>query len=416
MKTAYLSALALVGAVAYSSAADCDMGLIESKLYPNATQGLADCQNATGIDIFAVGQFPTTEQVTQLSENVDCADYLNQINQVANAEIQCNVTIEGVPINFGKLIADFLTGKTGNESDSGSGSIEIPSDSASGSMPSGSADLESSAASSESKASSESTGSNGASGAQALSFVAYCVAATVALALHRLPPPSTMKISLPALALISLISVVVTATECDLAAIRTTLSTGVKTNTICFADNEEKCLEDSGYDIFDISTFPRLEEAQAAQESVACCNLVNLVNGQVIIDNQCSLRLNGTTITYGFLISSFINGKTGNELDGSSELGLPGKGLLLSSSEESNITSIRSTSTATYYEVQHSDITNEASRLVCDALVGMPLAEWSPSYPADTDLLVLFFDGPLEGSKAVLFQAGVGSYLDNQRI
>lgn len=184
MKTAFVSVAAVIAAAAYSSAADCDMAKIESMLYPNATQGLADCENATGIDIFAVSQFPTSEQVTQLSQNVDCADYLNQINQVANSETQCNVTIEGVAINFGTLIADFLTGKTGNESDSGSGSIEIPSASSSGSVASGSTELDSSATNSGSTASSESTGSNGASGAQTLSFVAYCVAATLSLALH----------------------------------------------------------------------------------------------------------------------------------------------------------------------------------------------------------------------------------------
>ncbi|OWZ00356.1 hypothetical protein PHMEG_00028469 [Phytophthora megakarya] len=181
MKTAFVSAAALVAAAAYSSAADCDMSKIESMLYPNATQGLADCENATGIDIFGVSQFPTSEQVTQLSQSVDCADYLNQINQVANSEIQCNVTIQGVSVNFGKLIADFLTGKTGNESDSGSGSIEIPSASASGSEASGSANLDSSTSSG--SAASKSSGSSDAS-AQALSFVAYGVAAVVAIALQ----------------------------------------------------------------------------------------------------------------------------------------------------------------------------------------------------------------------------------------
>ncbi|KAG7390422.1 hypothetical protein PHYPSEUDO_007945 [Phytophthora pseudosyringae] len=184
MKTAFVSAAALVAAAAYSSAADCDMAKIESMLYPNATQGLADCVNATGVDVFAVSQFPTSEQVTQLSQNVDCADYLNQINQVANAEIQCNVTVEGVSINFGALIADFLTGKTGNESDSGSGSIEVPSASASGSLAAGSTVLDSSATSSGSTAASKSTGSSGASSAHALSFLAYGVAAAVAMALQ----------------------------------------------------------------------------------------------------------------------------------------------------------------------------------------------------------------------------------------
>ncbi|KAF4324158.1 hypothetical protein JM18_001436 [Phytophthora kernoviae] len=184
MKTSFVIALALVNAAAYASATDCDMSKIESLLYPNATEGLANCENATGIDIFAVNEFPTTEQVTQLSQNVDCADYFNQINQVANSEIQCNVTIQGVPMNFGTLIADFLTGKTGNESDSGSGSIELPSGSDSGSEAAGSAKLDSSATSSGSTAKSASSSNAAAGAASALSLVTYSVAAAIAFALH----------------------------------------------------------------------------------------------------------------------------------------------------------------------------------------------------------------------------------------
>ncbi|CAI5720788.1 unnamed protein product [Hyaloperonospora brassicae] len=173
MKTAFLSTATLAVAIAHSVAADCDMAGIEGKLYSNATKGLASCKNATGIDIFSVSEFPTLEQVTELSQNVDCADYLNQINQVANTETQCNVTIEGVDINFGKLIASFLTGKTGNESDSGSGSVEIPSASDSGSD-----SLE------RTIAPPKSAGSNEASGAHALSLVFYCVASTLVMALQ----------------------------------------------------------------------------------------------------------------------------------------------------------------------------------------------------------------------------------------
>uniref|UniRef100_A0AAV1TQ04 Elicitin n=1 Tax=Peronospora matthiolae TaxID=2874970 RepID=A0AAV1TQ04_9STRA len=169
--TAFLSTAALVVAVTHSTATECDMGEIEGLLFKNATKGLANCQNATGIDIFAVDEFPTLDQVTELSQNVDCTNYLNQVNQVANQETQCNITIEGVSINFGTLIASFLTGKTGNESDSGSGSIEIPSSSDSGSE---SFDL---------PATARPAGSNGVSGAYALSLVAYCVATTIALAL-----------------------------------------------------------------------------------------------------------------------------------------------------------------------------------------------------------------------------------------
>ncbi|CAI5726925.1 unnamed protein product [Peronospora destructor] len=187
MKTAFVSAAALVVAAAYSSAATCNLAKIEGLLFSNATRGLANCESATGINIFAVAEFPTSEQVTDLSQNIDCANYLNQINQVANAEIQCNVTIEGVDINFGMLIAEFLSGKTGNESDSGSGSIEIPSASAFGSTEldnaaanSGSTDVNIAAANSGSIAAFKSS----ASGSHTLVFISSCVAATLALALQ----------------------------------------------------------------------------------------------------------------------------------------------------------------------------------------------------------------------------------------
>ncbi|CAI5726920.1 unnamed protein product [Peronospora destructor] len=175
MKTAFVSAAALVVAAAYSSAAKCNLAKIEGLLFSNATRGLANCESATGINIFAVAEFPTSEQVTDLSQNVDCANYLNQINQVANAETQCNVTIEGVDINFGMLIAEFLSGRTGNESDSGSGSIEIPSASASGST-----ELDNAAANSGSTAAFKSS----ASGSHTLALVSSCIAAALALALQ----------------------------------------------------------------------------------------------------------------------------------------------------------------------------------------------------------------------------------------
>ncbi|GMF09560.1 unnamed protein product [Phytophthora lilii] len=151
---------------------------------------------------------------------------------------------------------------------------------------------------------------------------------------------------LSALAVASAIGVAVTATDCDITAIRTILSTGDKTKTI-LAANEDECLEDSGYDIFSITTFPTLDQAEAAQGSNACSNLVNLVNGQVNIDTQCILQLNGTTITYGKLISSFINGKTGNESDsGSGSVELPSESASGSESESESDSTSASASTS----------------------------------------------------------------------
>ncbi|CEG44318.1 elicitin-like protein [Plasmopara halstedii] len=184
MKAVFLSATALIAAATYSKAADCDMNKIESLLYPNATQGLASCANATGIDIFAVNQFPTSDQVELLSENVVCANYYNQINQVANAEIQCNVTIEGVPVIFGGLIADFLMGKTGNETDENSGSIEFQSESAS--QYSDPTNQDSSAVDSDSRSNTpdDTTDSSGSSRTQLFSFFA-CGLATVMMIAYQ---------------------------------------------------------------------------------------------------------------------------------------------------------------------------------------------------------------------------------------
>ncbi|TDH71041.1 hypothetical protein CCR75_002792 [Bremia lactucae] len=140
-------------------------------------KGLADCGNATGINIFSVAEFPTLDQVETLSENVKCSNSFNQINQVANTEIQCNITIEGVSINFGGLISSFLSGKTGNESDSGSGSIQIQLDDSMGSS------LDYFASKSNSTSASSSSGSTVASPSQVLTFIAYGIAIAVGMCL-----------------------------------------------------------------------------------------------------------------------------------------------------------------------------------------------------------------------------------------
>ncbi|RLN13872.1 hypothetical protein BBJ28_00014835 [Nothophytophthora sp. Chile5] len=296
MKTCFLTALALVNAAALASAADCDMNTIESMLYPNATQGLADCQNATGIDIFAVNTFPTTEQVTTLSENVDCADYLNQINQVANAEIQCNITVEGVTVTFGTLIADFLTGKTGNESDSGSGSVELPSSSASGSVASGSAELDSSAATSGSSAPSA-AGSNAASGATALSFVAY----------------GTMKTSfLTTLALVNVAAGLAVATApCNMDAIKEKLPSNMTTV-------QTKCESSTGIGIFNMTSFPTKAEVTLLHHNTDCSMFINAVNTRANSEIDCNVTVDGVSTNYRTLINKFLSGHTGNESDSGS--------------------------------------------------------------------------------------------------
>lgn len=146
MKTAAsVAAIALVVA-AYSAVhaetTSCDMSAIEGKLYANGTTGLAKCASETGVDIFAINEFPTKAEIASIVNNTGCVNYINQVTQVANTIIySCTVDVEGQTIVFGELLADFLEGKTGNASESGSGSTisvsDSGSDSASGSESSG---------------------------------------------------------------------------------------------------------------------------------------------------------------------------------------------------------------------------------------------------------------------------------------
>ncbi|RLN13873.1 hypothetical protein BBJ28_00014834 [Nothophytophthora sp. Chile5] len=127
MKAATFSVLALLGAVAVTVYAvePCNNSDIENKLFPNSTEFRANCLNATGVDVFALNEFPTKHQAQLLSETRDCVNYLNQINQVANGDIWCETHVGNQTVIFGDLITAFLTGKTGNKTkaeSSGSGS------------------------------------------------------------------------------------------------------------------------------------------------------------------------------------------------------------------------------------------------------------------------------------------------------
>lgn len=126
MTLALLSAAAAMATT--SDAANCDFGAIQSKLYANATDGLKKCATETGIDIWAISNFPTETQAQKLMTSRNCVDYLNQINERANQEIQCDIQIADTTKGFGSFITDLLTGQTGNqtESDSGSDEVEVP--------------------------------------------------------------------------------------------------------------------------------------------------------------------------------------------------------------------------------------------------------------------------------------------------
>lgn len=81
-----------------------------------------------------------------------------------------------------------------------------------------------------------------------------------------------------------------------------------------------KCKEDTGVDIFAISDFPTKATALKIQKSDKGCNVViNLVNVYANTDAQCTIEINGINVTYGRLISDFLDGKIGNETDTSSD-------------------------------------------------------------------------------------------------
>lgn len=140
MKLSALSTLiaALSSLAALTTALECDFSAIEAQLFPNATGasgGIAQCAAETGVDIFDISDYPSEQQVEEVFQNRGCVEYLNQVAERANSEIQCEIQVGNQSVSFAGLLTDFLTGHTGNETASASASgsdIEFP-DSASGS-------------------------------------------------------------------------------------------------------------------------------------------------------------------------------------------------------------------------------------------------------------------------------------------
>ncbi|TMW64178.1 hypothetical protein Poli38472_014295 [Pythium oligandrum] len=135
MKTAatFASIAALSAAIVVG--APCNFEEIKGKLFSNATEGLQKCATTTGFDIWSISAFPTEDHADKIMTTRDCVDFLNQINQRANQEIQCDVNIAGVTKDFGAFLVDVLTGKTGNGTESmensGSDDIEVPKEASS---------------------------------------------------------------------------------------------------------------------------------------------------------------------------------------------------------------------------------------------------------------------------------------------
>ncbi|CAI5720792.1 unnamed protein product [Hyaloperonospora brassicae] len=93
------------------------MGAIQSQLLPNGTTWHRSCAAATGVDVFAMGQFPTTASAKNMTQSRDCVNYLNQLNQKANALIQCETHVGNQTIVLAELLTDLLMGKSSNKTD-----------------------------------------------------------------------------------------------------------------------------------------------------------------------------------------------------------------------------------------------------------------------------------------------------------
>ncbi|EGZ20145.1 hypothetical protein PHYSODRAFT_285373 [Phytophthora sojae] len=160
----------------------CDLAAIKTTLMGNET--IADklttaadkCEADTGVDIFAIEGFPTKETALEFQQSNDgCNVAINIVTSQANINTRCHIDVNGTMVIYGDLVSDFLTGKTGNESESDSASESL-SESASGS------ESESESGSS-STASSNSTSTSDAP-TTTLSLVMYGAVAGIAIALR----------------------------------------------------------------------------------------------------------------------------------------------------------------------------------------------------------------------------------------
>ncbi|CAI5700673.1 hypothetical protein KXD40_007094 [Peronospora effusa] len=158
------------------------------------------------------------------------------------------------------------------------------------------------------------------------------------------------------------------ATKCDLTAIESSLKSDRKIkNALRTAQSE--CFEATGYDIFDISVFPTPEQSKDAQLSSSCSQLVNIVNVQANVASQCTIEVNGTTISYGKLVNAFLDGKTGNESDsGSGSVEFPSESDSGSSEDETNSSFSSPTSTSGSVTTALSFVTYGAIAAVAVAL------------------------------------------------
>ncbi|KAG3028775.1 hypothetical protein PC121_g2751 [Phytophthora cactorum] len=134
MKTStfLLLAVAVGATAAQNDTQACDMGAIQGSLLPNGTTWHDSCAAATGVDVFELSSLPTKAEAKSVQQSRDCVNYLNQLNQKANSEIQCETTVGDQTIVLASLLTDLLKGQSSNKtkeavigSDSTSGSVSL---------------------------------------------------------------------------------------------------------------------------------------------------------------------------------------------------------------------------------------------------------------------------------------------------
>ncbi|ETI52158.1 hypothetical protein F441_04637 [Phytophthora nicotianae CJ01A1] len=199
MKTStfLLLAVAVGASAAQNETQTCDMGAIEGKLLPNGTTWHDSCAAATGVDVFDLSSLPTKTEAKTVQQSRDCVNYLNQLNQKANSEIQCQTTVGDQTVSFASLLTDLLKGQSSNKtkeavvgSDSMSGSVSLSasdSDSESASASASGSESEESSSGSEEDASADAqkdseSASKSSAAAITATFSVVAAAATTVLA------------------------------------------------------------------------------------------------------------------------------------------------------------------------------------------------------------------------------------------
>lgn len=124
MQSSTFSLIAVAGAIASVYAADsCDMGIIQSTLLLNGTTWHENCAATTGMDVFAMSTLPTEGEAQNIFQSRDCVNYLNQLNQQANALIQCEMQVDDQTVVLAELLTDLLMGKSSNKTEVSSSSM-----------------------------------------------------------------------------------------------------------------------------------------------------------------------------------------------------------------------------------------------------------------------------------------------------